>query len=175
MLTDNQDTQNQGNGLGDDGEVHPAHTAFKHGVTDDIGKDGRYSQYRNQREWQALERLPKPWQCRQLVPVHKVRNPRGGLNLGTFRIGGLELEEHGHGITAQTKENALAQTQNTAVAPQHHQTDCDKGIGQVFPYQVESEDVHTQRQDNEDNGSQYSQTDHPFFTPQQGAGAHFFP
>ena len=159
----------------DDGEVHPAHTTFEHGVTDDVGKQGRNRQHGKDGEWQALERLPEPWQSRELVPVHKVRYPWRRLNFGTQRIRGFQLEEHRHGVTPEAEKDPLAQAEDAAMPPQHDQADRNKGVSQVFTNQVEAEDIYAQWQHNEDDSRQDSQANHPLLTTQYRTGFHFFP
>src|SRR6185312_16836878 len=48
---------------------------------------------------------------------------------------------------AEAEEHALPQTQNSAIAPAHHQTQRHKGIGEIFGDQIEPEDIETERQD----------------------------
>ena len=146
LLADDQHRHNQRNRLGDDGEVNTAHAPFEHGVADDEGQQGRHRNHGSDGKRQALERHPQRGQGRDLVPVHEVRNAGRGLDRSRDRVGRFQFEEHGHGVTAQTKEHALPQAEHAAITPYHHQSDGNKGIGQVLADQVESEDVQAQWQ-----------------------------
>ncbi len=56
-------------------------------------------------------------------------------------LGGLELEEHRHRVTAEAEEHALPEAENAAIAPAQDEADCDEGVGQILADQVEAEDV----------------------------------
>src|SRR5690606_17757503 len=81
LLPDNQDGENGGDRLGNDGEVDAADTPFEHGHADDEGEDHRHNHHRDQSEGETVERLPEPGQFGDLIPVHEVGNdwrwPRG--------------------------------------------------------------------------------------------------
>ena len=85
LLTDNQDGQDGGNRLRDNGEVHTTDTTLEHGNRDDESEDSRHSNNSEQSKTKAVEGFPEPWQFGELVPVHKVRNTRSRLNRSIFR------------------------------------------------------------------------------------------
>ncbi len=51
---------------------------------------------------------------------------------------------------AETEEHALAEAQDSGVAPAQHEADGDKGVGQIFADEVEAEVVEEQRQNHHD-------------------------
>ena len=166
LLADDQHRQDQRHGLRDDGEVHAADTPLEHGVADDEGQQRGDGNDGDQRERQVLERLPPDGQGGELVPVHEVRDAGGGLDLGGDGVGRFQLEEHGHGVAAQAEEDALAQAQDAAIAPDHHQPEGDEAVGQVLAHQVEAEDVEGERKNHQ---QQHCQQGHaaqaPFVDP----------
>src|SRR5690606_32237453 len=46
LLPDDQNGQNRGDGLGDDGEVHATDSALEHGGTDEVGEHRRHHEHR---------------------------------------------------------------------------------------------------------------------------------
>ncbi len=64
LLADDQDGQDRGDGLGDDGEVDAADPALEHRSTDEEGEERRNDQDRQNGERQAVERLPEERQLR---------------------------------------------------------------------------------------------------------------
>ena len=80
LLTDYQDRQNGGDGLGDDGEIGATDTAAEHRDADQQREKNRDERHRDQREGQAMERFPEPRQGGDLIPVHEVGNAWCGLD-----------------------------------------------------------------------------------------------
>ena len=154
LLADDQHGQDQGHGLGDDGEVHPTHTALEHRKAHDEGQQRGYHQHRDQGQGQALEGRPPPRQGGQLVPVHEVRDARGGLDLRADGVRRFQLQEHGHAVPAQAEEHALAQAEDARMPPQHDQAQRNEGVRQVLADEVEPEDVQGQREDHDQQQGQ---------------------
>ncbi len=159
LLADDQDGQDRSDGLGDDGEIDAADPAFEHRSTDQEGKERRNDQDGQNGECQAVERLPEERQLGDLIPVHEIRNAGGRLDLGVFDAGGLELEVHRHGVTAETEEHALPKAENPAISPAQHEADRDEGVGQIFRDQIEAEYVERQRQDHDEKQTNDTQAD----------------
>ena len=86
LLADDQDRQDGGDRLGDDGEIDAADAPLEHRDADDQRQQRRHQRHRDQREGQAVERLPEPRQRGDLVPVHEVRDARRGLDLGASGV-----------------------------------------------------------------------------------------
>ena len=80
--------------------------------------------------------------------------PGRRLDRRTRWVGSLELQVHGHAISAQPKEDALPQAQDSAVPPADDQAERHERVSQILAYQVEAEDVERQREYQQQNDSE---------------------
>ena len=159
LLTHDQDGQDRGDRLRDDGEIGAADAALEHRSTNDQGKDARHQDDGGDGEGEAVERLPEQRQRGDLIPVHEIGNAGGRLDLGVLDARCLELEKHRHAVAAETEEHALPQAQDAAIAPADHQPQRHEGIGQVFRDEVEPEDIETERQDHHQEHGEHQDPD----------------
>ena len=143
----------------DDGEVDAADPALEHRGANDEGEDRRHQDDRQDRQRETVERFPEQRQLGDLIPVHEVGNARRRLDLGVLDAGRLELEVHRHAVAAEAEEHALPEAQDAAIAPAQHESDRDKGVGQIFGDQVETEHIQRQRQDDDQEQQQRDETD----------------
>ena len=125
----------EGEGLGDDGEVHAADAAAKREEAEDGGEQAGNENHREQGEPCAVERLPEQGQLRHTVPHHEIREHVLVHALGAD----LEHEVHAHGVRAQSEEYAVAEGQDPRVAPDQIDAEGEDGIGQELAEEVEGE------------------------------------
>ena len=112
--------------------------------------DRRHRDDGDQSERQRFERQPEVRQGGQLVPIHEIRDAGRRLDLGIGDARRLELEEGGHAVAAEPKEESLAEAENSGLSPAQNQADGDERIGQVLADEVEPEDVENQREKDQD-------------------------
>ena len=148
LLTDDQDGQDRGDRLGDNGEIRTADPPLEHRSADNEGEDRRNRDDCEDRESQAVERLPEERELRELIPVHEVRDAGRRLDLGVGDAGCFQLEKHRHAVAAEAEEHSLPEAQNATISPTDNEADRNKRVGQIFRDQVEPEDIQGQRQDN---------------------------
>ena len=89
----------------------------------------------------TLEWHPEGRQGGELVPVHEIRNARRRLNGGGDRVRRFQLQEHRHAIAAEAEEDALAEAEHAAAAPEQDEPDGDEAVAEVFPHQVQAGDI----------------------------------
>src|ERR1700733_14119933 len=159
LLADDQNGQDRGDGLGDDGEIDAADPALEHRSTNQEGKERRNDQDGQNGECQTVERLPEERQLSDLIPVHEIGNAGGRLDLGVGDAGGLKLEVHRHGVTAEAEEHPLAKAEDAAISPAQDKADRDESVSQIFRDKVEAKDVQRQRQDDDEQQCQRQEAD----------------
>ncbi len=155
LLADDQDGQDRGDRLRDDREVDAADAPLEHRGSDDEGEESRHQHDHQDRQRQAVERLPEERNLGDLIPVHEVRDAGRRLDLRVCHAGRLELQVHRHAVAAEAEEHSLPEAQDAAETPAQHKAHRDEGVGEIFADQVEAEHIERQRQHHDQQQRQH--------------------